>query len=143
MNTLDTTIEELRNQRAELMDQMRLLDEAIESLEKIVGRTGSAGGRITIVPPSRAPRSRREGPGTTEAILTILREADRPLHDIEILELMDKRGWAPPSRTPLNALRASLSRLRRTTPPTIVRRSRDGAYVLPRESEAPSEAGGS
>jgi hypothetical protein len=134
MDTLHTTIEELKTQRREMVEQVQLLDDAIRSLERINQR----GHRDRNTTPPLAARSpQRRGPGTTQAVLTVLSEANRALEDTEILRAMEIRGWAPPSKTPLNALRATLSRLKKSG--KIERRERDGAYRLPRDTEASRE----
>jgi hypothetical protein len=135
MDTLHRTIEDLKTQRAEMVDQVQLLDDAIRSLERIVKRDNHT---VQVTQPPRSRPAKRKGPGTSKAVITILDDAGRPLYDDEILAEMQRREWAPPSPTPLNALRATLSRLKGKG--EIIREGGDqGPYRLPQESEASRE----
>jgi hypothetical protein len=86
-------------------------------------------------PPSRnhppSPLIRRQRlrsiPRGQDAILSIMEESEfrnRRWTALEMAEELDKRGWTPKSDDPVNAVRASLNRLRTTHP--NVRRSRNG-----------------
>lgn len=145
MDTSDIarTLEGLKQQRNELVEQMERLDQAILGLEILVE---------SYVPSKRAGKARpprRDAPGTEQAILMVLRDAGRPLHDRQILGALEERGWEPQSENPLNATRAALSRLHRKRLKVVrlddgsfdlVSRELPSVLVIPRLSGSTAEA---
>jgi hypothetical protein len=53
--------------------------------------------------------------------------------------IMDERGWGPHAENPMNALRATLSRLRRAGE---IRRLPDRRYALLEDSDSPNDQPG-
>lgn len=153
----ESTLHDLRrklaavdDQRATLEEQRELLLKAIEALERLdrgevrLQESSGQGGSslpttIGIGAGATHSRPRRRGPGTGPAVLQILNQSDRPLTDREILLEMERRGWSLPSPNPLNALRATLSRLRRSE--QIVRQGSKGPYYIPRSGTPNGEPG--
>ena len=101
MANYSRNLNELKRQRLHLMREVDLLNQVISGLEQLSNITGDDDQKAVAA----------SGPGTSEAILTILREGDDSMKDERILTEMERRGWGPRSANPLNALRATLSRL--------------------------------
>jgi hypothetical protein len=110
--TLHSTLQQLRSELKAKLGEVAQLEAAIAAIEKVTANT----------------RPPPEAPGTSEAVQLVLLDSDEALTDLEILDELKRRGWGPASDDPLNALRASLSRLTSKTKRLV--RTGKGTYDL-------------
>lgn len=97
-NPVAAALELLAKKRASLSDELRQVDEAIASLEKLVGK--------------RAPATAgydRNRPSVRTKLVTLLEEQDRDWSAGEVLDEYERRGDPVHGQDPANALRAALA----------------------------------
>jgi hypothetical protein len=87
----------LGQKRATLADELRQVDEAIASLEKLVGKK------------PRAKTTDRSGPSVRTKLVTLLEEEPRDWSAGEILQEYKRRGDPIQGADPSNALRAAFA----------------------------------
>lgn len=134
MSEYGETLKDLRQRRTELTEELHLLMMAIKNLETLEER------RSGVRTVRQRRRSSSNGPGTGKAVLKVLeQETEIALGDEKILELLQERNWSPRSDRPLNALRATLSRL--VNVGQLVRGDKPKSYGLPERLQRP-EGGG-
>jgi hypothetical protein len=124
MPTYRKMIKDLRAELDASERRMKALKSAIEgltALEELEARLATS--------------PKRDTPGTSSAVLRILEESKEPLTDTEIIDVMKDREWLPKSKDPLNALRATLSRL---SSQGLIERTGRQTYIFIQNSDAPN-----
>ena len=138
--TLNLALDELKAQRNQLREQLELVNEAMESLERVV-RSQKAAVRIDI--PRRPVRSARPGvPSGPEGVRLVL--AAHPgecLSVKQITEELMSRGWAGEARDPVNATSSNALVAMRNYPEEISRERERGttAFLYCYRDDAQSE----
>jgi hypothetical protein len=151
-NGLEQTLERLRAEQAEDEAQLTTLQrrvlsrqKAIEGLEGLVdlARAPVAANATEDTPESvqpveepPSPRGQDEDrPRSAEAIRRVLVETERPWTAKAMTEELLRRGWAPKSTSPEDAVRTAMSRAGKAPDNGIVRLP-DGSYMYRPEEDS-------
>lgn len=135
-------------ERSAALRRMHELDKTVRGLDRIIDgyemlfpelrpvRDGEAQGRLVETQPRprpRATRLRSLGPKGQEAVLEVLRDphfARRKWTSQNMTAELEKRGWAPSSDNPENAVRVTLSRIAQSVDGVVKVRAEDGIAYL-------------
>lgn len=133
---LEARLDALAEERDRLIRAIKVLRELVHGTPQLPLEPSRIREHVSTL-----PGRGRMIPGTGTAIQRVLADAKRPMFDEEILVELQRRGWMPNSSNPLNAVRASLSRLNKQL--LVLERLQDGRYRFPKQPEAPPEEGAS
>lgn len=123
----------LKARRAEVHHELRTLDEAIASLDKVLSAMPESQPEAREPETVSTPRAAGARPPLRELIPQILREHGAEMHGMEIVEELERRGYTEDMAKPLDAVWIAADRLRKTGEVVGLGRNR---WALPEHATA-------
>jgi len=147
-NGLEQTLERLRDEQADDEAQLATLQrrvlsrqKAIEGLEGLVelarapvAANATEGTPEPVEEPPSPSSQDEDRPRSAEAIRRVLVETKRPWTARAMTAELLRRGWAPKSSSPEDAVRTALNRARKA-PDNGITRLPDGSYIYREEDD--------